>query len=210
MPYQKIQKDHITQFTITPEPRPDISESLVVVFGCFVFFFVWLILLGLVLSIFKNALGLGMFISLAGAAASLYFLKRILKSSGIGMELIMLVPSMKKFLTDYRKDYTFQVNSEQLEINGRVIPKSEIQRIIVRNHASSVVDQKLIGSITSNRSDIQSAKAYASQLYSKVVEPVSYRVDVETNGQVITIAGGVNDPTANGILIDIGNILGLK
>lgn len=96
-----------------------------------------------------------------------------------------------------RVDKIFIVTPDCIKIDGKTFTKENIQRIIIRN---------VFDNLHNNFSG--EMRQMAERTYQGAVS-VNYRVDIESNGTPITIALGLNEPTANAILIDVCNILGM-
>lgn len=103
----------------------------------------------------------------------------------VGVSYYIFIMFAKKLPTsNNRQPKTFVVSPEFLIFEGKTITRENIQRVRIRNFWKN---------IDKNNPNHQ----------------VNYMVDVESNGTPITIATGLNEPTANAILIDVCNILGL-
>ena len=98
----------------------------------------------------------------------------------------------------YRSPASFKANSAALIANGVTFPREDIHRLIMRNHVSGA-EGELYGN---NMAAIQMANKRAKQL-----AEVSYRVDVESGGKATTLAGGLTEVTAYGLLKDASAVL---
>ncbi|HRH85112.1 MAG TPA: hypothetical protein PK210_12815 [Bacteroidia bacterium] len=96
-----------------------------------------------------------------------------------------------------RVDKTFVVTPDSVKIDGKTFTKENIQRIIIRN-AFDNLHNNFSGEM----------RQMAERTYQGAAS-VNYRVDIESNGTPITIAVGLNEPTANAILTDVCGILGM-
>lgn len=99
--------------------------------------------------------------------------------------------------TKDRVNKIFIVTPDSIKIDGKTITKENIQRIIIRN-AFDNLHNNFSGEM----------RQMAERTYQGAAS-VNYRVDIESNGTPITIALGLNEPTANAILTDVCYILGM-
>lgn len=114
---------------------------------------------------------------------------------GIGAGVIMIVAVLvnvykifvnKNYVTSKeRVPKTFIVSPDYLKVDGKTYTRENIQRIKVRNFWKNV--------------NINNPN-----------HSVNYKVDIESNGTPVTIASGLNEPTASAIVIDVCNILGME
>lgn len=103
----------------------------------------------------------------------------------IGVSSYIYIMFGKKMPTSInRQPKTFVVSPEFLKFEGKTFTRENIQRVRVRNYWTNI------------------DKDNPNHL-------VNYRVEIESNGTPVTIALGLNEPTANAILIDVCNILGM-
>ena len=110
--------------------------------------------------------------------------------------------------TLYRKPATFRVSKSGIEVDGTTIPKEAIHRVVVRNHVLKSAENIIIapvaaGQPSGGRENVVAGMNWAIQK----VGPISYRVDVETRGVPTTLAGGLTEPTASAIAMDVNNRL---
>ena len=124
----------------------------------------------------------------------------------------------------YRKANSFLVSPAGIEISGQTIKTSDVNRLIIRNHikvrngtetvvgyvgplsgpgaiAVAGAGVARMGSAISNR---------AGQKAEERLQAVSYRVEVEAGGKAITLAGGLDETVAFGVMSDVGKIMGLS
>lgn len=104
-----------------------------------------------------------------------------------------------KLVTYYRKPTSIKINSETIEVEGRVFKKQDINRILVRNF----VDER--GTDTSFQSVNASMEIgrMAEGGRMRKLRAVSYYISLEAMGQANTIAGGLQEATAFAILSEI-------
>jgi hypothetical protein len=113
-----------------------------------------------------------------------------------------------KQATQYRKPASFTVSGSGVQVNGTTIPKDAIHRVLVRNHVLKAAEGVIItpvaaGQPTGGRENVVAGMNWAIQK----LGPISYRVDVEARGVPTTLAGGLTEPTASAIVMDINNRL---
>lgn len=113
-----------------------------------------------------------------------------------------------KTYTQYRHPSKFQVTAEGVSISDKFYDKEDIHRIIIRNHVDKY---EYIPNVTIRPSNYGTLSGLAARF--KIKEQlinVSYRVDMETNGTPVALAGGLTEPTAYAVLSDVCKILGFK
>lgn len=96
-----------------------------------------------------------------------------------------------------RIERTFVVTSESIKIDGKTFTKENIQRIIIRNGFDGL------------HNNFTGYNRQLAESQYKGAASVNFRVDIESNGTPLTIAIGLDEPTANAILTDVSNILGM-
>jgi len=117
-----------------------------------------------------------------------------------------IIPAARKF----RKPYSFTVSSDGIVIDGKQIKRSDIHRVVIRNHVLSDDDTSDV--IVLHQGVAGAAAAAGVKQKRKALGKmgeISYRVDVEANGVPYTVAGGLTEPAAFAILSDISGMLGL-
>jgi hypothetical protein len=105
----------------------------------------------------------------------------------------------------YRVSAKFSVHPEGVTVAGRLIPRRDIHRVIIRNHILSEYD-------SSDTVYVAGAAAAAAMSYAKYqrrLAAISYRVDLEASGVARTLAGGLDETTAFALLSDVSRLLGL-
>jgi hypothetical protein len=111
-----------------------------------------------------------------------------------------------KQATQYRTPARFRVSKTGIEVNGNSIPKDAIHRIIVRNHVKQAASEVIVVANPNVNSGQQNVVAGMNWAVSKL-GPISYRVDAEARGVPVTLAGGLTEPTASAIMMDVSKVL---
>lgn len=88
----------------------------------------------------------------------------------------------------HKSKATFRVTPSAIETSGRTFNKKDIHRLIVRSGAAVV------------------NKTFAAGYYSDIV----HSLDLEAGGKAYTLAGGMDEPTAFGLLKDVRSIIGVE
>jgi hypothetical protein len=114
-----------------------------------------------------------------------------------------------KQATQYRVPARFRVSKTGIELNGNSIPKDAIHRIIVRNHVLKAASEVIVVANPNVNSGQQNVVAGMNWAISKL-GPISYRVDAEARGVPTTLAGGLTEPTASAIMMDVNKALQLS
>jgi hypothetical protein len=120
-----------------------------------------------------------------------------------------------KQANQYRAPVTIKVSPATIDINGKAVPTSELHRLILRNHVDGTEVfggvQQYGGGVSAG---LQNAGAALGQHLEKKriqkLAEISYRLDAEHGGKATTLAGGLNETTAYGLMTDVSNILGLS
>jgi hypothetical protein len=107
----------------------------------------------------------------------------------------------------YRVPSKFSISTEGISIGGKLIPREDIHRVIIRNHALSGSDSS--GLMYEAGTGVAAAAVSAAR-YQQRIGAISYRVDVEAGGVSHTLAGGLNEPVAFAVRTDVSTLLGLK
>lgn len=103
----------------------------------------------------------------------------------------------------------FRVSSSGIEVGGTTIPKDAIHRVLVRNHVLKSAENLIVVASPVQNSGQQNVVSGMNWAVSKL-GPISYRVDIEARGVPTTLAGGLTEPTASAIVIDINKLLQLS
>lgn len=113
-----------------------------------------------------------------------------------------------KQATKYRTPSTFRVTKNGVEIGGATIPKDAIHRVVVRNHVLKSAENIIIAPVAAGQANNGQANVVAGMNWAiQKLGPISYRVDVEARGVPTTLAGGLTEPTASAIAMDVNNRL---
>jgi hypothetical protein len=118
----------------------------------------------------------------------------------------MYLLTHSKQATQYRTPARFRVSKSGIEVGGTMIPKDAIHRVIVRNHVRKAAESVIVVADPHPNSGQQNVVAGMNWALSKL-GPISYRVDVEARGVPTTLAGGLTEPTANAIMMDVDKCL---
>jgi len=118
----------------------------------------------------------------------------------------MYLLTHSKQATQYRTPARFRVSKAGIEVGGTLIPKDAIHRVIVRNHVTKAAESVIVVADPHPNSGQQNVVAGMNWALSKL-GPISYRVDAEARGVPTTLAGGLTEPTATAIMIDVDRCL---
>ena len=113
-----------------------------------------------------------------------------------------------KQATLYRTPARFRVSKTGIEVGAATIPKESIHRVIIRNHVLKAAGDVIIVADNHPNSGQQNVVAGMNWAVSKL-GPISYRVDAEARGVPTTLAGGLTEPTASAIMMDVNKALQL-
>ncbi|MFY9732981.1 MAG: hypothetical protein WB723_05075 [Candidatus Acidiferrales bacterium] len=114
-----------------------------------------------------------------------------------------------KQATQYRAPTRFRVSKTGIEVNGNSIPKDAIHRVIIRNHVLQAAGDVIVVADPHPNSGQQNVVAGMNWAGSKL-GPISYRVDAEARGVPTTLAGGLTEPMASAIMMDVNKALQLS
>jgi len=114
-----------------------------------------------------------------------------------------------KQATQYRVPSKFRVSKTGIDVAGTTIPKDAIHRVIVRNHILKAAESVIVVANPHPNSGQQNVVAGMNWAISKL-GPISYRVDAEARGVPTTLAGGLTEPTASAIMMDVSKTLQLQ
>ena len=137
-------------------------------------------------------------------ALSTGFIYGVLAAGFVYGAMYLLMHS--KQATQYRTPATFRVSKTGIEVAGNNIPKDAIHRVIVRNHVLKAAGDVIIVADAHPNSGQQNVVAGMNWAVSKL-GPISYRVDAEARGVPTTLAGGLTEPTASAIMMDVNKAL---
>src|SRR5580700_10009899 len=132
------------------------------------------------------------------------FLYGVLAAGFVYGAMYLLMHS--KQATLYRIPAKFRVSKNGIEVNGNSIPKDAIHRVIIRNHVLKAAGDVIVVADPHPNSGQQNVVAGMNWAIQKL-GPISYRVDVEARGVPTTLAGGLTEPTASAIMMDVNKTL---
>lgn len=106
----------------------------------------------------------------------------------------------------HRGPSSFAVSPAAIEWHGRTFRKDDIHRLLIRNGMTrNEVANAFIAS------GARGTGAYAvSQQYRSKIATVTNALDLETGGKAYSLAGGLSETTAFGLMTDVGRILGIQ
>jgi len=137
-------------------------------------------------------------------AWSMSFIGALIAAGFVYGAMYLLMHS--KQATQYRTPARFRVSKTGIEVNGTSIPKDAIHRVIVRNHVLKAAENVIVVANPNQNSGQQNVVAGMNWAISKL-GPISYRVDAEARGVPTTLAGGLTEPTASAIAMDVNKTL---
>jgi hypothetical protein len=111
-----------------------------------------------------------------------------------------------KQATLYRTPARFRVSKTGIEVGGSSIAKEAIHRVIIRNHVLKAAGDVIVVADAHPNSGQQNVVAGMNWAVSKL-GPISYRVDAEARGVPTTLAGGLTEPAASAIMMDVNSVL---
>jgi hypothetical protein len=120
----------------------------------------------------------------------------------------MYLLTHSKQATQFRTPARFRVSKSGIDVAGNTIPKDAIHRVIIRNHVLKAAGDVIIVADAHPNSGQQNVVSGMNWAISKL-GPISYRVDAEARGIPTTLAGGLDEPTASAILMDVSKVLQL-
>jgi len=121
----------------------------------------------------------------------------------------MYILTHSKQATQYRTPAKFRVSKSGIDVNGISVPKDAIHRVIIRNHVLKAAGDVIIVADPHPNSGQQNVVAGMNWAIQKL-GPISYRVDAEARGVPTTLAGGLTEPAASAIVMDVNKILQLS
>lgn len=120
----------------------------------------------------------------------------------------MYILMHSKQATQYRTAASFRVSKSGIEVGSNVIPKDAIHRIVVRNHVLKSAENVIVAPVVAGQPNGGQANVLAGMNWAvQKLGPISYRVDVEARGLPTTLAGGLTEPTASAIAMDVNSRL---
>lgn len=140
-------------------------------------------------------------------ALSMSFIGGLIAAGFVYGAMYLLTHS--KQATQYRTPAKFRVSKSGIDVNGTSIPKDAIHRVILRNHVLKAAGDVIIVADANPNSGQQNVVAGINWAIQKL-GPISYRVDAKARGVPTTLAGGLTEPTAAAIMMDVNKILQLS
>jgi hypothetical protein len=137
-------------------------------------------------------------------ALSMSFVGAVIAAGFVYGAMYLLMHS--KQATQYRTPARFRVSKTGIDVGGTTIPKDAIHRVIVRNHVTKAAESVIVVADPHPNSGQQNVVAGMNWAVSKL-GPISYRVDAEARGVPTTLAGGLTEPTASAIMMDVNKAL---
>jgi hypothetical protein len=104
---------------------------------------------------------------------------------------------------------TFRVTPSAIETNGQTFKKEDIHRLIVKNGLTDLVEvQSMKTSLAgSNAARVGAAAGYDRM---KKMSKIAHSLDLEAGGKAYTLAGGMDETTAFGLMKDVRNVIGAE
>ncbi|MGA2076336.1 MAG: zinc ribbon domain-containing protein [Terriglobia bacterium] len=106
----------------------------------------------------------------------------------------------------YRNKTSFEVTPAGITISGGEIPREGIHRLILRNHVSRT-EQGSTPSSTFVVPQMAAAVFAMGQKHRTKLARISWRLDVDARGKACTLAGGLDETTAYGLMSDVERAL---
>jgi len=103
---------------------------------------------------------------------------------------------------EHKVPSTFRVTSDEIESAGRSFKKNDIHRLILKN---GITDQELPVQQWTTNTNVAAGMAQRAR-----IGKVANSLNVETGGKSYSLAGGMDETTAYGLLHDVSKILGLS
>jgi hypothetical protein len=103
----------------------------------------------------------------------------------------------------HRKPARISISRDWIECDGRRTMRQDVQRIVVRNHLDGSDDG---GGQTVVVGPVPTAAALGAAVRRKTAR-VGFRVDIDVRGVPQTLAGGLTEPTASGIVSEIIDVM---
>jgi hypothetical protein len=109
----------------------------------------------------------------------------------------------------HQRKATFRVTPSAIETNGRTFNKEEIHRLIVRNGVTDLVENTGFKAGRS-RDGLAGGAAISSHQQMKKLSKIAHSLELEAGGKAYTLAAGIDEPTAFGLLKDVRNVIGVE
>jgi hypothetical protein len=124
-----------------------------------------------------------------------------LAGAWIGWKLAVRVMTAK--IENYRSSGgTFVVSPSGLETSTGIINREQLHRVTLTNGIPRAGDDGVVVEAGTTAAD-------AVTFWQRTVRPVAWKLCAEAGGRSTTLAGGMNDVTARGLLTDVSKLLGL-
>ncbi len=129
-----------------------------------------------------------------------------LLSYGVLFLLFLVIPIARNM---HRKKTSaggeFVVSPAGIEMKGHLLPVEQMHRLVKRNAYANVPDRYIYAP-----GAVGTAFANAASHSQSIYTSVAYKLDVDHGGKATTLAGGMSDITAHGLMTDVSRILGLS
>lgn len=103
---------------------------------------------------------------------------------------------------EHRKESSFRVSADAIEVDGKTYKTGDIHRMILRN---AITDQEL----GVEMQNISAAQA-SGMAYRAKVGRVANALTLESGGKSTLVAGGMDATTAYGLLREVSNVMGME
>jgi hypothetical protein len=108
--------------------------------------------------------------------------------------------------TKWRAPSSFKASAEGVEFGGVTFLARDIHRLVIRNHVSGLESSG--PRFAFGAMDAASIHMRSKRL--RKLAPVCYRLDLESGGKATTLAGGLDEPAAYGLMREAGAVLGFE
>lgn len=105
---------------------------------------------------------------------------------------------------EHRRPSTFSVSTSEITSNGRTFRKEDIHRLLIRN---GMKKNELTSAFIAKGGPATTAIA-VSHIYRQKISAVTNSLDLESGGNAYTLAGGMSETTAFGLMTDVSRALG--
>jgi len=103
----------------------------------------------------------------------------------------------------YRRATSFKASPDGVEFEGRTFHVADIHRLIIRNHVSGIEGTSVaVGALGVAAANLQNKRLRA-------LAPVSWRLDLEAGGKAATLAGGLDEAAAYGLMREASAVLNM-
>ncbi len=109
----------------------------------------------------------------------------------------------------HKSKATFRVSQTAIETNGRTFDKNNIHRLIIKNHISKQIQDRPFVTDAHLTSSLVAAGVAAGAEHQQKLSLVANSLELETGGKAYILAGGMDEPTAFGLLMDVRKIIGV-